>query len=230
MALDLLVCIGVDHEKDLVGFVEKQIFKYDPRIITLEQPLNYCQWLDKSQIWLKDFEFHRYAQLAEHCRIPIYYCVDGNIDPGQWPFFSELEIASSLSFPKDRDKLIVNYQGITYNEKTYRRYTALSLISQKETTPEQKIKEFEGRNQFMAQAINKIVEKRTKAWFNQPIDCLMHIGGMAHFNLDAFKKYILKFPVEHSLPSPYSLIQDLVSAKKKMVIDAVNETVELCNQ
>lgn len=223
MALDLLVCIGVDHEKDLVDFIEKQIFQYQPRIITLEQSLNYCQWLDKSQIWLKDFEFHRYAQLAEKCRIPIYYCVDGNIDPDQWPFFSELEMASSLSFPRDKSKITLTSHSITYNEKTYCQRTALFRSpSQKEITPEQKIKEFEGRNQFMAQAINKIVEKKTRAWLNQPISCLMHIGGMAHFNLDDFKKYILDFPVERPLPSPYSLIQDLVSAKKKIVIDAVN--------
>ena len=227
MALNLLVCIGVNHIDDVVDFVEKQIFQYQPRIITLEQALNQCGWLDGHLREFENFEFLRYAQLAEKRSIP-YYCVDGNVDPDQWPFFSELGMASSLSFPKDKDKITINAHGTTYNEKKYYDHATANpmyYLFEKKMTPGQKIKEYEGRNQFMAQAINKLVKKRTKARLNQPISCLMHIGGSAHFNLNDFKKFILKFPIGRSIPGPYSLVQDLVSAKKKIIINAVIEEI-----
>ncbi len=103
MTLNKFVGIGLHHKIDDLDFLKSTIGEYTPDIITLEVALNCPNFVTFPNFYhWKENESYEYALIAKYAieqGIP-YYCIDGNFNLNQHPFFDNIDAASTLCFPE----------------------------------------------------------------------------------------------------------------------------------
>ena len=240
MAIDRFIGIGTDRETDTLQYVLNVLEEKTPTIIALdENPIDFStlihmrsapalanrkfvlgqkQWLLKRALGVGNIAGILYALVHEST--PIYF-VDGSFheplsdtgeEVGVYPYFSNLEFASSVNMMtvpvKLRKQRTPTYPGWDFDYELIHAYLT-------DTKFEEMDRAIWQRNQFTAQAINRLMDRYDEG-------TLAFIGNRKRFSQELYSDS--EGTTDQEL-AEFRPLSELVHAEKKVVFDALQKTV-----
>jgi len=238
MAIEQFIGIGTDRETDVFDYVLGVLESEKPSVITLdENPIEFSTLIhmrcspdlsdEKFILHQKRFLLKRELGVGnsagilyalKHGNMPIYF-VDGSFkeplsdkgeEVGIYPYFTDLDFASSVDLMRTSINLIKGrmptYPGWDFEYQLIQTY-------QKETHFEQMDMAIWQRNQFSAQAINRIMKNYDKG-------VLAYIGDRKRFRYDLYRQ---TEGITETELADYKPLIELILAKEKRIFDAVEK-------
>ena len=238
MAIEQFIGIGTDRETDVFDYVLGVLESEKPSVITLdENPIAFSTLIhmrcsphlsdEKFILHQKRFLLKRELGVGnsagilhalKHGNMPVYF-VDGSFkeplsdkgeEVGIYPYFTDLDFASSVDLMRTPINLIKGrmptYPGWDFEYQLIQTY-------QKETHFEQMDRAIWQRNQFSAQAINRIMKNYDKG-------VLAHIGDRKRFSYSLYRQ---TERITETELADYRPLTELILAKEKRIFDAVEK-------
>jgi hypothetical protein len=239
MAIEKFIGIGTDRKTDVFDYVLEVLESQRPTVTAIdENPIAFSTLIHmrcSEVLFDEKFIFDQEPFLLKrelgvgnsagilyalkHPNMPVYF-VDGSFreplsdtgeEVGIYPYFTNVDFASSVDLMKTPIKLLKGrmptYPGWDFEYDLIQTY-------QKETHFSEMDRAIWQRNQFAAQAINRIMESHDKG-------ALAFIGDRKRFS---YEPYSQTEGIKEKELAEYTPLPELIVAREKIIFDAVAQT------
>ena len=240
MAIEKFVGIGTDRKTDIVDYVLSVLEQEQPTVLALdENPIDFSplihmrsapdlfntrfvlkqkHWLLKRELGVGNIAGLLYAM--KHGDVPVHF-VDGSFreplsdmgeEIGIYPYFTSVEFASSvnlmtipITLKKQRTP---SYPGWDFDYELIHVYLTYTRFEDMDRAIWQ-------RNQFTAQAINRLIEEHDEG-------TLVFIGNRKRFSYQLYRD---TEGITETELAEFRPLAELIHAEERSIIDALHKTV-----